>query len=138
MQEMAPKIQIVKDTIEIVYIDTVRIEKPLPYQVVIRDTVVLTDTLDEGRYFNETKIYKDSMLTAQVSGINVALDWYEVYRPTRVNYISSTVYVPPRKWSVGIQGGVGVTPKGFQPYIGVGVNCRIDLKEIIKNLKRAN
>ena len=134
---VTPEIEIVRDTIEMVYIDTVRIEKPLPYQVVIRDTVVLTDTLNEGGYYYETKIYKDSALTAQVSGINATLDWYEVYRPTEVNYISNTVYVPPGKWSVGIQAGVGMTPKGVQPYVGVGVAYRLELKDMFKNLKRA-
>lgn len=130
---VTPEIEIVRDTIEMVYIDTVRIEKPFPYQVVVRDTIVLTDTLNEEGYFNETKIYKDSILTAQVSGINATLDWYEVYSPIKVNYISNTVYVPPGKWSVGIQGGVGVTPKGVQPYVGVGVTYRLEFG----NLKRA-
>ena len=25
------------------------------------------------------------------------------------------------RWSVGMQGGVGMTPKGLQPYIGIGI-----------------
>ena len=125
-EPVTPEMQIVRDTIEVVYVDTIRVEKLLPYQVIYRDTVVFTDTINEGGYINETKVYKDSILTAQVSGINATLDWYEVYRPTRVNYVCNTVYVPPGKWSIGLQGGVGITPKGLQPYIGIGAQYRLN------------
>jgi hypothetical protein len=50
------------------------------------------------------------------------LKYIEVY--PRTAYINSTETIKQRKqWgvSLGVQGGYGITPKGWQPYAGVGV-----------------
>lgn len=128
----------VTDTVVLTKVDTVKVMQPVPYKVIQIDTVYVAkdasndDSNDASNddskdvYLYETKIYKDSVLTAQLSGINATLDWYETYVPTRTEYIYSNVYIPPKRLSVGLQGGVGVTPKGLQPYIGVGVTYRLD------------
>lgn len=104
--------------------------QPVLYKIIQTDTVYVgkdtSNNVSKDVYLYETKLYKDSVLMAQVSGINATLDWYEAYIPTRTEYIYSNVYIPPKRLSVGLQGGVGVTPKGLQPYIGVGVTYRLD------------
>lgn len=118
---------IVRDT---TIIDTFFVDKPVPYKVVVRDTLFLSNddgNNDSGQVFvHEIKQYKDSILTAQVSGINAHLDWYQVNRPTVTKTVTNTVYIPPKKWSIGLQGGVGITPKGLQPYLGVGIGYKIE------------
>ena len=41
---------------------------------------------------------------------------YSVFSTTKV----ITVKSKPKCWRFGIQGGYGYTPKGFQPYLGIG------------------
>lgn len=65
--------------------------------------------------------YKDSTYTAYVSGYRARLDSFFVYPRREV----VTIKKPPKRWSIGIQAGYGYTPKGFQPYIGIGISCKI-------------
>lgn len=122
--------QIVRDTTWIVQIDTHYKEKPVPYKVTVRDTLYVSNNTSNNTngqmFIHEIKQYKDSVLTAQVSGINAHLDWYKVSIPTTVQTITNTVYKKPGKWSIGLQGGVGITPKGLQPYLGVGIGYKIE------------
>lgn len=71
----------------------------------------------------ETRTYRDSLLTAQVSGPVVGdyhptLDWYEVYGHTRT--ITNTV---TKRSRFAVSAGVGVawTPEGIRPTVGVQV-----------------
>lgn len=125
-----PQPQIIRDTTIEVQIDTQYFPKPVPYKVEVRDTIELTDTIYIGgqTFFQEIKEYKDSTYYARISGINAYLEHIEVYPRTTTQYITNTerVYIQPKKWSVGIQGGVGITPKGLQPYIGFGVERKIE------------
>ena len=126
--------QIVRDTTWIVRVDTHYQEKPVLYKVTVRDTLYMPSDSDtsnntNGQIFvHEIKQYQDSVLTAQVSGINATLDWYKVSFPTKTQTITNTIYQAPSKWSIGIQGGYGITPKGFQPYLGIGLQYRIEFK----------
>lgn len=110
-------------------IDTITIERPVPYKVMVRDTISLTDTifLAGQILFQEIKEYKDSTYYARISGINAFLEEIRVYPRTVTNYINTTekVYIQPSKWSIGLQGGYGITPKGLQPYIGVGFSYQL-------------
>lgn len=69
------------------------------------------------------KIYEDSTYRAYVSGYHPSLDSIEILRYTEKVYI----HVPAKRqrFSFGLQGGYGYTPKGFQPYIGVGVSVNL-------------
>lgn len=72
----------------------------------------------------ERKVYGDSAFRAVVSGVRVSLDSIMVYPRT----ITVTRTIPgkaARRWGIGIQSGVGLTPKGIQPYAGLGVYYRI-------------
>ena len=120
--------QIIRDTTFRVQIDTHYKERPVTYKVTVRDTIYMSNDDSEEVYVHEVKQYQDSVLTAQVSGINAHLDWYKVSIPTRTQTITNTVYKEPGKWSIGLQGGYGITPKGFQPYFGIGLQYRIEFK----------
>lgn len=72
----------------------------------------------------ERKVYADSTYRAVVSGIGVKLDSMTVY-PRTVTVTRTIPGKPPRHWGLGVQGGVGMTPKGIQPYVGVGAYYRI-------------
>ena len=71
------------------------------------------------------KIYRDSSYTAWVSGYAVALDSIEVYPRTLIVRQRAPPAAKPRRWSMGVQAGYGLTPKGLQPYVGVGVSIRL-------------
>ena len=125
-----PEMKIMRDTVIDVQIDTQYFPKPVPYKVEVRDTIELTDTIYIGgqTFSQEVKEYKDSTYYAKISGINAYLEHIEVYPKTITQYITNTerVYMQPKKWSIGIQAGYGITPKGLQPYLGVGVSRRLE------------
>lgn len=132
----------VRDTVRAVYVDTVRIVQP-----VARDSVVVRyikvrvpraeggkDTLGGGYKNTDSaevvmpitqKRYSDSTYTAWVSGFRPALDSIHVHPRREMVTVTNTVRGKPKRWGVGIHAGYGMTPRGLQPYIGVGVNYSI-------------
>ena len=64
------------------------------------------------------KVYGDSTFTAYVSGFQPSLDSIFLYPRTQV----VTVREKPRRWSLGVGAGYGLTPRGFQPFVGVSVS----------------
>lgn len=71
------------------------------------------------------KVYEDSTYRAYVSGFNASLDSIFVFQ--RTEYITNTRVVKskPKRFSIGVQAGYGITPKGFQPYVGLGVSVNL-------------
>lgn len=67
------------------------------------------------------KVYKDSDYTAYVSGYHSSLDSISVMH--KVTTI--TIKQKARRWNVGVSAGYGMTPKGFQPYVGIGVTFNL-------------
>lgn len=119
-----PEMMVLRDTITEVYIDTHTVYKPVPYRVEVRDTIYIGGQM----LFQEVKEYKDSSYYARISGINANLEEIRVFPKYSTVYINTTekVYIKPKKWELGVQGGVGITPKGVQPYIGFGVTRRLE------------
>ena len=119
------------DTLIMQRVDTIVVAQPKPYKVVVRDTIYINDTINNpinGTIFvQEIKEYKDSTYYARISGINAFLEEIKVYPKETIKYITTTEIVreKPPKWAIGLQGGYGITPKGLQPYIGVGVTYKI-------------
>ena len=73
-------------------------------------------------------VYEDSTYTAYVSGYRASLDSLIFRMPREVTTITNTHYQKPKRWSVGVQVGYGVTLKGtpqFAPYVGVGVSYNL-------------
>lgn len=115
---------VVRDTIleyfprevERVIVRTMRVEVPIIVRDTIRDTVWVELPIEEREY-------KGEEYRAIIGGYNPYLKSIEVY--PRTSYITTTETIKERKrWgvSLGIQGGYGFTPRGWQPYAGVGVS----------------
>lgn len=85
-----------------------------------RDTVYIRDTVWVELSMEERE-YKGKDYRAVVGGYSPYLKSIEVYPTTK--YINTTETVTKRKrwgFGVGVQGGYGITPMGWQPYAGVG------------------
>jgi hypothetical protein len=112
--------------------DTICVEKPVFYEKRVVDTMVVTVT--EWEVVHDTAFvtlpreeveYRDTSYRAVVSGFLPRLEELEIYQKERVVTIQTekVVTVPERKrWGAGVQAGYGITPAGFQPYLGVGVS----------------
>lgn len=124
------EVEIIKtDTIRIT--DTIIITKPMSVVKRITDTIIVhtTDTLMREVIVSlprEERVYEDSTFRAVVSGYRPSLDTMQVYQKQSV--VKVTERIPPSRWSIGLQGGVGITPKGVQPYLGVGISYRLNIK----------
>ena len=115
---------VVRDTIREYYprevvktiVRTERVEVPIVRCDTIRDTMWVDLPI-------ENREYKGEEYFAIVEGYNPMLKYIEVY--PRTAYITTTETIKQKKrWgvSLGVQGGYGFTPKGWQPYAGVGVS----------------
>lgn len=120
----------------VVVIDTITIDRPIVKDsvvvktvtrflrladtmcVVFRDTVTMHDSILVEVPITQ-KIYAGDDYQAWVSGFEAKLDSIEIYRRT------TTIRTRPRRWSVGLQAGYGLTTRGFAPYVGVGVAYRL-------------
>ena len=67
------------------------------------------------------KKYGDSTYTAYVSGYNASLDSIYTYSQTKI----VTIKEKPKRWHLSVSAGYGITPKGFQPCLMVGVSYTI-------------
>lgn len=68
--------------------------------------------------------YADSTYEAWVSGpVDPRLDSVRVFARTTI--VTRREWKSPKRWHLGITAGFAVTPKGFQPYIGVGITYSI-------------
>ena len=123
-----------RDTV--VVIDTVTIDRPIVRDsvvvktvtrflrladtvcVVFRDTVTMYDSILVEVPITQ-KTYAGDDYRAWVSGYEPKLDSIEIYRR------ETTIRTKPKRWSVGLQAGYGMTPKGFAPYIGAGVSYKL-------------
>ena len=119
-----------RDTI----VDTIRVIKPIAKDSIItrykwvnvervKDTTIINEVSEvvfdtiRVRLPIESKHYTAEIYDAWVSGYEPCLDSIKVY--------SRKIKTKQSRWSVGLQGGLGITPRGVQPYIGVGIGFRI-------------
>ena len=112
----APEPELVVQTDTLRIRDTVLVDKPVPVEVRVVDTMLVA------------KQYEDSLFRAQVSGYRPSLDWIEVYPQTV--YLTKVVKTQDvRRWGVGLQAGYGAYVAGGQvrlsPYVGVGISYDI-------------
>ena len=89
-------------------------------KIVVKDSLIYIDVPMEQKH------YGDSTYDAWVSGYRPALDSLRIHQRTAI--IKVPVYKTVTKtkhWSVtvGPQVGYGFTPKGWQPYAGVGITA---------------
>lgn len=88
----------------------------------VADSVGCTDSADV-RVPCLQAVYAGGGYRAYVSGYRPRLDSIILHRPT-VERIQ-TVAVRQRRLGIALQAGYGFTPKGLQPYVGVGISWRI-------------
>lgn len=69
------------------------------------------------------KIYEADDYRAYVSGYNATLD--SIFLTTKSTVVRIRDPVKPKRFSVGLQAGYGMTPKGLQPYVGIGVSINL-------------
>jgi hypothetical protein len=118
--------------VEVIKTDTIRVETPVFIERHTVDTMVVSVT--EFQVVHDTAFvqlpreeveYRDTSYRAVVSGFLPRLEELEIYQREKVVTIQTekVVRVPDAKrWGVGVQAGYGITPAGFQPYLGVGVS----------------
>lgn len=121
-----------RDTI----VDTIEVVKPIAVDSVVtrfkvvtlervKDTTIINEVSEvvfdtiQIRLPIESKHYTSTNYDAWVSGYEPCLDSIKVY--------SREVQIRPKisRWSIGLQGGLGITPRGVQPYVGIGVAYRL-------------
>lgn len=116
--------EIVKtDTLTIARVDTIRIEKPVPYKVIIRDTIYIRDTVGVT-LLQEVKEYKDSTYYAKISGINAFLEEIKVYPKTTTKYVykEKKVVENVKKWAFYINSEYCFT--SAQQYLPIGAKLQ--------------
>ena len=119
-----------RDTI----VDTIKVVKPIAVDSVVtrykwvnvervKDTTIVNEVSEvvfdtiRIRLPIESKHYTAESYDAWVSGYEPSLDSIKVYQ--------REVKPKQSRWSIGLQGGVGMTPRGVQPYIGIGIGYRL-------------
>lgn len=113
-----------RDTITIR--DTITRPNPKPAENkpdIRHDTIRLRDTIPVPVPI-EQKVYADSDYRAVVSGWHASLDTISVYPKTIVITETAPVKIPapPKRWGLGVTAGYGVTPRGLEPFVGIGVS----------------
>lgn len=104
--------------------DTVRVLATRTVRVAVTDTVHHTDTIAIQA---EQREYHGDGWRVWASGVGVELDSVSVRRDTVhvTETVTKTVRKAAPRLSVGLQVGVGATPRGVLPYAGVGVSWRV-------------
>lgn len=113
-------------------VDTVRVTRPeivvvraageFTERFAVADSAGCTDSADV-RVPCSQAVYAGDGYRAYVSGYRPKLDSIILHRPT-VERIQA-VAVRQRRLGIALQAGYGFTPKGLQPYVGVGISWRI-------------
>ncbi len=91
------------------------------------NTEIIRDSADVVVPITQT-VYEDRTYTAYVSGYRARLDSLIFLMPREVTTITNTHYQEPKRWSVGIQLGYGMSLEGtpkFAPYVGIGVSYNL-------------
>ncbi|MEG0560733.1 MAG: hypothetical protein RR513_09510 [Muribaculaceae bacterium] len=119
------------DTVATMRIDTIKIPRPYTVRYKVVDTIKVLDTVisKDTLYIPITqRIYQDSSYTAYVSGYRAVLDSITLFNRTIYKDVTTTITIPevrPKRWGIGLSAGYCATPKGLQPYLGVGVNYNV-------------
>lgn len=128
----ADSTEIVTDTIfKVVKVDRpiVRESTIVRYKVVrlpiANDTICVSDTIKESVFVEvpiEQKVYSDSNYTAWVSGYQPKLDSISITQKEISFHNKLVNNKGSKRLFIGIQVGYGITPRGMQPYLGLGLS----------------
>lgn len=125
--------QIKTDTVKMAVVDTITYRQPVArdsvvvryvvrHMPIMRDTVhyIGTDTARIRLPVTQRR-YDDSTYTAWVSGYGPSLDSIKVYSHKEIMTVTNRIRDKPRRISISLGVGYGITPKGAGPYIGLSV-----------------
>jgi hypothetical protein len=110
---------IVRDTVRdtlLVPVERLTVRVDTVWMPSARDTV-----LREVAVPIERRVYASEDYRAVVEGFRPELVEVELYRKTAIVTTQTTLQSPPQRWGIGVQAGVGFTPKGAVPYVGIGI-----------------
>lgn len=122
------------DTIE--YVDSIPFYYPVPRDSVVVRYVTETLPVEVGKEEEHSqtrtdsatvkipitqKVYEGNQYRAYVSGFNTSLDSVFVYPKTQVIRIRDE----PKRFSIGLSVGYGMTPKGVQPFVGLSATYNL-------------
>lgn len=112
------------DTIRIAYPEVMVVRPRPPVQAVlaVADTATGHDSVAVEVPMVQ-KVYSGDDYRAYVSGYRPQLDSLIMHR--RIETHTALPATGQSRWSIGVQAGYGITPRGLQPYIGIGVAFRI-------------
>lgn len=112
--------------------DTVTVPRPVPVYVqqlppTNERLPLASDCADSADVTVERRqlVYRGEDYEAYVSGFRASLDSLKVFRRLEIRERTVAPPVKNKRFSVGLQAGYGYTPRGFQPYIGVGVSVNL-------------
>ena len=130
----ADNTEVVTDTIfKVIKVDRpiVRESTIVKYEVVrlprANDTICVSDTIKDSVFVEvpiEQKVYSDSNYTAWVSGYHPRLDSISITHQEVSFHKLVNNSKGSKRLYLGIQVGYGITPRGMQPYLGLGVSYR--------------
>ncbi len=69
------------------------------------------------------QVYETDTYRAYISGYQPRLD--SIFITNRTTEVIVQKQAKTSRFNIGVQAGYGLTPKGFQPYVGFGVSVRI-------------
>ena len=104
---VAPPDTVKIETVKIV-VDTQYVDKPVPYEVKVKDTLYIRDTL----LLLELKRYTDNeTYDLQISGVDAELDWIKTFPKTVYRDVVTTqnIYIQPKNKKWNIYAGVTIS-----------------------------
>ena len=133
----ADNTEIVTETI----IKVVKVDRPIvrestvvKYEVVrlpiANDTICVSDTIKDSVFVqvpSEQSVYSVSNYTAWVSGYNPRLDSIHITQKEVFFHNRLVNNNGSKRLYLGIQVGYGITPRGIQPYLGLGISYKFGL-----------
>lgn len=126
------------DTTKVTIVDSVKESFPVPVDsfVVVRyitkSLPITRDSATTKHLVSDSvkvqipisqKVYEDTLYRAYVSGYEPNLDSITIKQ--RTTYITHTIRDKESRFRIGLQAGYGLTPKGMQPYFGVGLSYKL-------------
>lgn len=89
------------------------------------DTLVVVERGDSAEVIIPItqKVYEAEDYRAYISGYRATMDSIFVRHQTTTIRIREPTKT--KRFSIGLQVGYGMTPKGFQPYVGIGVSVNL-------------
>lgn len=69
------------------------------------------------------QIYETDTYRAYISGYRSSLD--SIFMTNKMTEVIVKKQAKANRFNIGVQAGYGLTPKGFQPYVGIGVSLKI-------------